>query len=75
MKYTFKEKNNKSIYGNYFNKYSSKNNIYNFFVNKFIDELKKLLSLIEYKNLLDVGCGEGYITNEIFLEKNVKLWH
>ncbi len=52
--------------GNYYNKYSNKNFLVKHIMSEFFRSIKKLLSLIDYSNVFDAGCGEGYVTNFIY---------
>lgn len=51
--------------GNLYNKYESKNPIVKILMSKFFEDLNFCLDSIEVNNILDVGCGEGYITRRI----------
>lgn len=55
----------KNIPGNYFDKYHTKNPIARTLMNGFYRELNQNLDRIEFKRVLDAGCGEGEITNLI----------
>ncbi len=60
--------------GNFFNKYDSRNFILKKIMNGFFNKLKHLLSLADYRNIIDVGCGEGYVANYIYnLNNNIKV--
>lgn len=61
---------NKKISSNE-SKYSTKNPLKRYFLNKFINRLLVLFSKGKFSNLLDVGCGEGF-TEKIILEKFTK---
>jgi len=63
-----------NYYSSNLNKYSTKNPLKKFFINKFINELKKeILILNDVKSILDVGCGEGFLLNEISNITEAKL--
>jgi ubiquinone/menaquinone biosynthesis C-methylase UbiE len=62
-----------NIYDNYYDKYTSKNKIENLIVNNFIENLKKILLDINYKIILDAGCGAGYLTNKISTFKDCEI--
>ena len=51
--------------GNYYDKYGSKNFIVKHIMNGYYDNFKLLILSKTFKNILDVGCGEGIITNYI----------
>lgn len=51
--------------GNLYNKYESKNPIVKILMSKFFEDLNFCLDSVEVDNILDVGCGEGYITKHI----------
>ncbi len=50
------------IVGNFYNKYKTKNPIERYFVTMFVDAFKKLLSRVEAQTILDIGCGEGVMS-------------
>jgi ubiquinone/menaquinone biosynthesis C-methylase UbiE len=56
--------------GNLYNKYESKNPILKLLMNKFFKDLNFILDSININTVLDVGCGEGYVTNHIKQYKN-----
>jgi len=53
------------IYGNYYDKYGSNNKIESFIVSNYFKKLQILLKDLDYKTILDIGCAEGFVTNEI----------
>ncbi len=55
------------IYGNYYNKYGTKNPIERYLVNRYHKTLKEILLSIDPHKILDIGCGEGFITNQLRL--------
>lgn len=59
------------ITGNYFNKYTSKNPIVKWMMKKFKRDLDHFIKKIKPISILDVGCGEGYLTK--FLDSNNDL--
>lgn len=61
-------KHNKTITfkgGNLFDKYNSKNPIVKLLMKTFFKDLDYFLNSIIIHNVLDVGCGEGYVTDHI----------
>jgi ubiquinone/menaquinone biosynthesis C-methylase UbiE len=54
------------IYGNYYDKYGSKNIIEKYLVKRYQRNLKELLSSVTPESILDVGCGEGFITDQLY---------
>lgn len=53
------------ISGNYFNKYQTKNPIFRYLMDNFLKSFDRLFLKNSYKNLLEVGCGEGYLLSHI----------
>lgn len=51
--------------GNVYPKYKSKNPLIKFAVENFLKTTKSLVNGLKVSNILEVGCGEGYITNFI----------
>ncbi len=51
----------KTITGNFYNKYESKNLIEIFLVNRYKNRLANILSNLHINNCLEIGSGEGYI--------------
>ena len=49
--------------GNYFDKYNSSNFIIKKIMKGFFDNLAELLKFTNSHRVIDVGCGEGHITN------------
>jgi len=62
----------KTVYGHYYNKYETNNPIHKLLVKNYLKSFKETLSLIDFKNILEVGCGEGYIIKEIHKNFNPK---
>lgn len=56
--------------GNLYDKYSSRNPVVKFLMNKFFKDMNFFLDSITIYTVLDVGCGEGYVTNHIKKYKN-----
>lgn len=59
---TYKEKN---IAGNYYDKHNSKNPAVRFIMKQFHSNLAGLIKKSGCKEMLDIGCGEGYTTLEM----------
>lgn len=60
------------IAGNLYDKYNTVNPLARFFMNKFLDDLDALLrTCSQVKNILEVGCGEGHLTNHIRTEVGI----
>lgn len=55
----------KNVGGNYFQKHTSKNPFVKYLMWQFHDQLLLLIKKAHGKALLDVGCGEGFTTEEI----------
>jgi len=53
------------IAGNIYPKYTSKNLVVKYLMKRFFRDLDRLLCSLRVKKVLDVGCGEGYITQHI----------
>ncbi len=53
------------IAGNISPKYSSKNFIAKFLMKRFFRDLDRLLCSIRVRKVLDVGCGEGHVSQHI----------
>ncbi len=51
--------------GNYFNKYESRNPLIRIALSRFMKDLRRFVSSLNPDNVLDVGCGEGYIASYI----------
>lgn len=51
--------------GNFYNKYETQNPLEKIIMRFFFDSLIKLLDRIEFHNLHEVGCGEGYLVKYI----------
>lgn len=54
-----------NIGGNLYNKYASKNPVVKILIKKFFIDFDAFFDLINVSDVLDVGCGEGYVTNHI----------
>lgn len=55
-------------------KYNTSNPISKFLIKNFFSNIKELTSVISFKNIIDIGCGEGLLLNYIrdeLLYKNV----
>ena len=53
------------IGGNVFDKYRSKNPIHRWLMRRFLTSLRTMLSQIEFKSVLEVGCGPGDLASNI----------
>ncbi len=53
------------IFGNLYNKYGSKNPLVKWVTGNFVDELMRIIEGIAPVSILDVGCGEGFITTRL----------
>lgn len=51
--------------GNYYNKYETQNSLEKIIIRRFFNSLMALLGKIEFHNLHEAGCGEGYIAKYI----------
>ena len=60
---------NKSVIaGNIFNKYTSSNPLIQYTIASFMRKANILLHSVHFDNLLDVGCGEGFLVRAILNE-------
>src|SRR3989344_6097785 len=50
--------------GNYI-KYASKNPLKKFFIKKFLERTAKVIFSLRSQNILDVGCGEGFVLGHL----------
>lgn len=62
--------------GTWGNKYDTKNPVKRYLLNRFLDSIKKSVYEVssEVENILELGCGEGYVTNlvaEAYPDKNI----
>ncbi len=48
-----------------FQKHTSKNTLQQFLINNFYNSLIKVVTPLHVKNVLDVGCGEGFSLNKL----------
>ncbi len=55
----------RQLVGNYFDKYNNKNFIVKKIMSGFFSSLKCILQNLKVKNILEAGCGEGYISDYI----------
>jgi ubiquinone/menaquinone biosynthesis C-methylase UbiE len=60
-----KQNTNEIIFGNVYNKYTSKNPIVRVMMKNFHRSVSSLLIPLKCKRVAEVGCGEGYLTNFI----------
>jgi 2-polyprenyl-3-methyl-5-hydroxy-6-metoxy-1,4-benzoquinol methylase len=51
--------------GNLFNKYESKNPVFNFLLNRFLKAITDFIADTKAERILEVGCGEGYLADYI----------
>ena len=54
------------IAGNVYDKYNSRNPIVRKLMDGFYGSMVDLLEGLDYNNVLDTGCGEGYLTKRFF---------
>lgn len=54
------------------NKYENKNIIHQFLINRFFDNFAELLTQRRYKNILEIGCAEGYLLDKL-LQRGIKI--
>ena len=59
------------IVGNLYNKYLSQKPLERYLLNRFISQFIVLYNRVNPNSVLDIGCGEGYLT-EILQKKNPK---
>jgi ubiquinone/menaquinone biosynthesis C-methylase UbiE len=62
--------NNIKIEGNIFDKYHTKNKLYNYLMKNFISSFLTLAKSLKIESILEVGCGEGEMTK--IISENVK---
>jgi len=55
-----------NIVGNVYNKYRTRNPISRFLINRFTSRIQELLEIQAPKQVLEVGCGEGYLIADVF---------
>jgi len=65
-----KNSTNQNIAGNYYNKYESKNPLVRMLMANFHKILFSLIAQINPREILELGCGEGYLA--VLLKKNFK---
>lgn len=54
-----------------FKKYHSKNPLKNICIDLFTKKIVKIISALQIKNILDAGCGEGFIMREVLKNSSV----
>jgi 2-polyprenyl-3-methyl-5-hydroxy-6-metoxy-1,4-benzoquinol methylase len=59
------------ITGNVYDKYNTSNLVFRFLVNRFIQFLADHMPDVAALNILEIGCGEGYLARELFKRKNI----
>lgn len=52
-----------------YHKYTSKNPLKKFFINRFLDTLISLIAFLSPQKILDAGCGEGFILHKLYEHK------
>jgi len=57
-----------------FKKHTSKNPLKTVFLNTYYKTFVKELKKLEIKNVLDIGCGEGFILNKLKQERIGESW-
>lgn len=57
------------VVGNHFDKYRSSNPIHRYLIKQFVASARALLKTIEYKKVIEVGCGPGDLAASLFGEK------
>ncbi|MFH1053772.1 MAG: class I SAM-dependent methyltransferase [Candidatus Woesearchaeota archaeon] len=62
-----------NIPGNVYNKYTSKNLIVKLLMERFYGDFSSLLKRTDAKNVIEVGCGEGYITKYLKDNNNIDI--
>ena len=62
-----------NIAGNFYDKHNSKNPITRFFVNQFYSSLSALVKQSGAKTALEIGCGEGHVTNIVAKKCNIEV--
>ena len=67
-----KKKPFKNIEGNYYDKHNSKNPLVQYLMNNFHSKINKFIRRTRAESALDIGCGEGYTTENI-RKNNKKL--
>lgn len=53
-------KKNKELRGNY-QKYNNNNPLMRIVISNFLKKIKDLIDMIKFDNMLDIGCGEGFV--------------
>jgi len=52
--------------GNVYDKYNTNNPIARYLVSRFLRSFEELIKHLPVKKVLEIGCGEGYLTNRMF---------
>ena len=55
-----------NVFGNYYDKYNSTNLVEKMIMNNFFRSLESFLRRLNPKNILEVGCGEGVMSNHLY---------
>lgn len=56
-----------------YKKYTNKNPLMGLVISHFMDQVKQLVDSVDINNILDVGCGEGFVMNSLDKENIVGI--
>lgn len=59
---------NEFVAGNVYDKYGTKNPIAKLMMNGFFQDFRSIISSLKFNNILEVGCGEGHLLNQLKCE-------